>query len=141
MFNEKARLPAQDAEWLHSLMNQETKDLFELVKVKQSGCIRYLLISIKINRVDNTVVVHNDFEVMLHKNKIRKEAGVKIKKRHIHNFFLLILQTAWSGYGVVCVRAACCLSPCCLLTAFSRRQISRRLLLGCCGGVVSLQGG
>ena len=81
MFNEKARLPAQDAEWLHSLMNQETKDLFELVKVKQSGCIRYLLISIKINRVDNTVVVHNDFEVMLRKNKIKERSGGENKEK------------------------------------------------------------
>ena len=24
----------------------------------------------------------------------------------LNHFFLLILQTAWSGYGVVCVRAA-----------------------------------
>ena len=45
MFNEKARLPAQDAEWVHSLMNQETKDLFELVKKQRSDIKKKILMT------------------------------------------------------------------------------------------------
>ena len=47
----------------------------------QSGYIRYLLISIEINRVDNTIVVHNDFEVMLRKNKIKERSGGENKEK------------------------------------------------------------